>query len=387
MTQKFYTVADVDYGVHEAEMAAYLEAGTQRALALENRGPISYDTGGELAAHIVEAYNRYGFYIFEGVIKASELVDLERDVTAMWANAPAHRGALTDRLGRPALGVDNQAPVLSWVRPLSDPLGGTDKANGRHPAKMIEPAPPKDAPAHVLQLVLGSLQFSDACLRLYAHPDLLRVTEAVHGADFVPFNEAIWVKHPRLGGSVAWHQDGWTHWDNPDLDGNTHGFNFMAQLYGCTAANGVWVVPGSHLQGKIDIKQMVNQAGSDRLTDAVPLICQPGDVAICNRQAVHGSFANTSDDMRVTINFGFHRRSSVLGVEGGGVHNEVSIYDEARIEARAKVIGYAINARQAHFPLEEPYCYQPLQEQMHTLVYDAQARDALKDYNLLDLGI
>ena len=27
----------------------------------------------------------------------------------------------------------------------------------------------------------------------------------------------------------------------------------MAQLYGCTAANGVWVVPGSHKLGKIDI--------------------------------------------------------------------------------------------------------------------------------------
>ena len=40
---------------------------------------------------------------------------------------------------------------------------------------------------------------------------------------------------------MAWHQDGWTHWDSPDLDGGTHGFNFMAQLYGCNSANGLWV--------------------------------------------------------------------------------------------------------------------------------------------------
>ena len=59
---------------------------------------------------------------------------------------------------------------------------------------------------------------------------MLRIAEAINGEDFVPFNEAIWVKHPRLGGSVAWHQDGFTHWDSPELDGDTHGFNFMASF-------------------------------------------------------------------------------------------------------------------------------------------------------------
>ena len=87
----------------------------------------------------------------------------------------------------------------------------------------------------------------------------------VLGDDFVPFNEAVWVKHPGLGGSVAWHQDGFTHWDSPDLDEHTHGFNFMAQLYGCDAANGLWVVPGSHDLGRADIKAWVAAAGSDRL--------------------------------------------------------------------------------------------------------------------------
>ena len=53
-------------------------------------------------------------------------------------------------------------------------------------------------------------------------------------------------------------------------------------------------MPGSHRIGKVDIKAMVEAAGSDRLPDAVPLVCAPGDVAITNRQCVHGSFANTS---------------------------------------------------------------------------------------------
>ena len=100
------------------------------------------------------------------------------------------------------------------MKPLSDPLGGTDRANGRHPAKMFEPAVPAEAPDYVVQLILGSLQFSDACLRVYGHPDLLAVAAAVNGDDFTPFNEAVWIKQARLGGSVAWHQDGWTHWNS-----------------------------------------------------------------------------------------------------------------------------------------------------------------------------
>ncbi len=161
----------------------------------------------------------------------------------------------------------------------------------------------------------------------------------------------------------------------------------MAQLYGCNAANGLWVVPGSHRRGKADIRAMVEAAGSERLPDAVPLICDPGDVAICNRQAVHGSFANTSPDVRVTINFGFHRRSSVLGVESGGVHNPVAVYDEARIRERSRVIAWAIDARRRRFPEETPYVYQPLADEGDAHRWTHEARAAMKDYNLLDLGI
>ncbi|MEM9621557.1 MAG: phytanoyl-CoA dioxygenase family protein [Pseudomonadota bacterium] len=383
----FYNAPVTDYGEHEAAMQAYLQAGTVRAETLGNRGPIRFNADGTLHEDILSAYDACGFYVFTSVLDAQELAEIEADVLDMWSRAPVQKGAALDLQGRPALASECRADVLSWVRPLGDPVGGTQRNNGRHPAKMIEPDVPADTPEHVLQLVLGSLQFSDACLRLYAHPQLLRVAAAINGDDFVPFNEAVWVKHPYLGGSVAWHQDGFTHWESPDLDAHTHGFNFMAQLYGCHAGNGLWVVPGSHRLGKVDIAAWVEAEGSDRLAEAVPLICAPGDVAICNRQAVHGSFANTCPDMRVTINFGFHRRRSVLGATGGGIHNDVAVYDEQRIHARAAMIGYAINARQQHFSGELPYAYQPLQNEMENYRWDDQARARIKDYNLLDLGI
>jgi ectoine hydroxylase-related dioxygenase (phytanoyl-CoA dioxygenase family) len=161
----------------------------------------------------------------------------------------------------------------------------------------------------------------------------------------------------------------------------------MAQLYGCNAANGLWVVPGSHRGGKADIKAMVEAAGSERLPDAVPLICAPGDVVICNRQAIHGSFANTSEDVRVTLNFGFHRRRSVLGVTSGGIHNPVAVYDEERIRERSRVIMYAIDARHQRFPEEKPYRYQPFADEQDQYRWTPEVTAGLKDYNLLDLGI
>jgi ectoine hydroxylase-related dioxygenase (phytanoyl-CoA dioxygenase family) len=232
------------------------------------------------------------------------------------------------------------------------------------------------------------LQFSPASLRVYGHPQLLAVAAAINGDDFVPFNEAWFIKQPGLGASIAWHQDGVTHWDSPDWDEGTHGFNFMAQLYGCTPANGVWVVPGSHKLGKADIKTMVARAGSERLPDAVPLVCQPGDVVITNRQTLHGSFANTSPDWRVTVNFGFHRRRSVLGVKTRGtLHAAASLYDAERIRERAKLIGFAIDARRQRFPLETPFVYQPHAQAGEAYRWDAAAQAAIKDYNLLDLSI
>jgi ectoine hydroxylase-related dioxygenase (phytanoyl-CoA dioxygenase family) len=375
----------VDYGPEETAMQTYLQEGERRAFDLGNRGPIRFTADGAVHPDILDAYWRCGFYVFENVLDRNELADIETDFQDILTRLPSEKGSPVDATGRPALGADMKAPSLFWSKPLGDPFGGTKLAGGRHPVKMFEPKAASDAPKDVVYLILGSLQFSEAALRLYGHPGLLAVAAAVNGDDFVPFNEALFIKEPGRGASVAWHQDGLTHWNSPDWDQGSHGFNFMAQLYGCTPANGVWVVTGSHKRGKADIRAMAAAAGTDRLPGAVPIVCKPGDVAITNRQAVHGSFANTSSDWRVTLNFGFHRRKSVLGVMGSGLHNAPSVYDADRIARRAQVIGYAIDARARRFPDETPYVYAPHVDE--TYRWDAEAKAGIKDYNLLDLGI
>ena len=168
---------------------------------------------------------------------------------------------------------------------------------------------------------------------------------------------------------------------------DTHGFNFMVQLYGSTASNGVWYLPGTHATGRVDLKALIAEVGSDRLPGAVPLITNPGDVAISNRQIVHGSFANTSADWRVTLNFGFHRRRSILGATGFSIANEKAPYDAERIRKRSEMIGYAIDARRQRFPGERPFVYQPHAQQGESYRWDEAARAATRGYNRNDLII
>mgnify|MGYP001325128082 CR=1 FL=1 len=152
------------------------------------------------------------------------------------------------------------------------------------------------------------------CLfNLARHPMMVGALQDAIGPNVLLILYGVWFKWPGTDTFVSWHQDGITHWESPNWDQGSHGFNFMGQLYGCTPANGVWVVPGSHKVGRIDIKAKVAGAGTERLPDAVPMVCKPGDLVISNRQLLHGSFANTSEDWRVTVIVGLFVTTRIFG--------------------------------------------------------------------------
>ena len=140
--------------------------------------------------------------------------------------------------------------------------------------------------------------------------------------------------------------------------------------------------------GKLDIRAMVERSGNERLPDAVPLICGPGDVAISNRQVVHGSFANTSPDCRVTLAMGCFARRWVQGVTGYDLAtNEPRTYDAQWIDKRCEMIGYAIDARRRHFSDETPFTYQPHAMADVRFCWDEAARQAIRGYYKYDLRI
>jgi ectoine hydroxylase-related dioxygenase (phytanoyl-CoA dioxygenase family) len=378
------------FAAHAQAMTVYGEEGLRRAVRIGNKGPMRFGADGRLHPDIIAAYWQHGYYVFEGVIAAAEVDELRRDAAVMLDRAPVSPGSSVDRQGRPALGRDAAREPYFLVKPLSDPTGGTDVNSGRHPSRMAEPVPDADAPSYVVHRMRGMCEYMPAGLRVYGHPQLLAAAASINGDDFVPFNDVIFVKQPGVGGSVAWHQDGVTHWNAPDWDEGIHGFNYQVQLYPTTAANALWVVPGSHKRGHADIRRMVSEnGGSDRLPDALPLICAAGDVTMVNRQTVHGSFANTSPDMRVSITFGFHRRRSVLGAKAAlSMAFQNVTYDEARIARRASVIAVAIEARRRYYPQEQAFTYQPFAGHEAQFRHsEAELPAVLHDYNLDDLAI
>lgn len=373
---------------HAQAMEGYIREGVEAAYALNNRGPIKLDDEGKLDADILEAYRQHGFYVFENVIGPEELAELRAEFAQVLADAPAAPDGERNVQGLPAVGKGFTRPSYRYAKPLSDPVGGTAKNKGRHPVKMLDPAPPEDAPEWTIELLYGNLQLMDSALRLYGHPGLLAVAASVLGEDFVPYNEVTFIKEPGLGPSVAWHQDGTTHWEAPDWDQDAHGYNSMAQLYPSTAANCVWVLPGSHKDGKVDIKAVMDESGSERLEGAVPMLCEAGDVFITNRQLVHGSFANSSPDRRVTLNAGWFPRRRVLDVTTTRLDGKTETFDAARINERCRLIAVAADARQQRFPDEPRYCYQPLSGQEDENRWSEEARQALvRDYNLQDFYI
>ena len=51
------------YGSEDTEMQNYLKAGEERALNLDNRGPIKFNEDGSLLKEILDSYSKNGFYI------------------------------------------------------------------------------------------------------------------------------------------------------------------------------------------------------------------------------------------------------------------------------------------------------------------------------------
>jgi len=150
------------------------------------------------------------------------------------------------------------------------------------------------------------------------------------------------------------------------------------------------VVPGSQKRGKIDIKALVAEnGGSEQIPDAVPLVCDAGDVTIVNRQMLHGSFANSSPDMRISLTFGFHRRSSVLGAKAAlAMEGDNVCYDERRIFERSAVIQVAIDARQQAHPDKPRFRYKPFNGLEEDFRFnDATFDSVIKDYFIKDLAI
>lgn len=180
-------------------METYAREGMARARRIANRGPVRFDERGNIHRDIVDSYWKHGFYVFENVLQDAEIEDLRDDVSDLLARAPVGPGEFVDANGNPAAGIEMERSPYFFVKPLSDPVGGTSASHGRHQSKMAEAAPAEDAPEYVVQIIAGMCQLIESGLRLYGHPHLLAIAEAINGPDFVPYNDAIFTKQQHPG--------------------------------------------------------------------------------------------------------------------------------------------------------------------------------------------
>ena len=74
---------------HAEVMNDYMKEGVRQANSLGNRGPIRYDSEGNLHRDILDSYWEHGFYVFEKVILDRELKELRADMERVRKEAEA----------------------------------------------------------------------------------------------------------------------------------------------------------------------------------------------------------------------------------------------------------------------------------------------------------
>ena len=116
---------NLSFEKYTKNMNEYILEGLDNSKLLDNRSQVIYDENGNLSKDIINKYNKYGFYVFENIVKIDELNVLKEEVDKVIDGAPISPGSKLDKKGEPALFRDLRKEPYIYAKPLSDPLGGT----------------------------------------------------------------------------------------------------------------------------------------------------------------------------------------------------------------------------------------------------------------------
>ena len=156
---------------------------------------------------------------------------------------------------------------------------------------------------------INEISFRDPVLWRYAaaQPRLIELAMEVLGLDIFPLNGGgFFMKPPRYGGEVPWHQDA------SPFDGSGGIpvpvlFDFWLGLDAAGIDNGCMeLIPGSHLLGRLeheDTGKILTEVDPFRHgfshRDVVPIETDPGDVIVWHQDMIHRSPPNRSDRPRI----------------------------------------------------------------------------------------
>lgn len=185
---------------------------------------------------------------------------------------------------------------------------------------------------------------------LLAYPPLMgAIGRLMDGDAFASSVHAMVVKAPREGAAVPWHQD-------PVHVHRFPAFNVDVYLDASNEDNGcLYVIPGSHLAGlfpdarREEVLQSWTRGKTTDAPDAVPVVCQPGDVVVHATTVLHGSYENHSETIRRTV---YYHCDHLEDVKLAGDHWPQRDFAKAMEQTKA-----AVDLRRARFPDETPFDY------------------------------
>lgn len=202
---------------------------------------------------------------------------------------------------------------------------------------------------------------------------LLDAVEDLIGKDILIYTLTLWIKAPRSGAFVDWHQDASYFGLEPKEQ-----VTAWVALSGSAAESGcVRVIPGSHLGGAhrhsiregsanhmLPRRQAVDTAVDE--SRAVRMELRPGQFSLHHTLAIHGSEPNLSDDRRIGVGISY-------------------IPTRVRFTGKARLTGMLVRGtdRYGHFDPERPPTrdYAPDQVAYHAAVMKNYF-DSKKDLNI-----
>lgn len=143
---------------------------------------------------------------------------------------------------------------------------------------------------------------------LASHPLVLDVVEQLIGPDILVYNTTYIIKEAATASYVSWHQD-LTYWG---LDRDDQVSLWLALSPATVASGCMRVLPGSHLQGRLD--HLTGEQDDDNILyqnqrvpdvdESCAVACElaPGQASLHHGWLLHASTPNCSDDRRIGVN-------------------------------------------------------------------------------------
>lgn len=144
------------------------------------------------------------------------------------------------------------------------------------------------------------------------NPRLLDAVEDLIGKDILIYTLTLWIKGPRSGAFVDWHQDA----SYFGLEPKEQVTAWVALTESSAESGCVRVIPGSHLGGAH--RHSIQEGGSNHMlprrqaidttvdeSRAVRMQLKPGQFSLHHTFAIHGSEPNESDDRRIGVGISY----------------------------------------------------------------------------------